>query len=122
MTDRFHRVFKTLWGHRRRMAPIVLGLAVLVVGTEVMGAMPHETDVELRLGADHAEVVEARVSYLLDGEEMHGSRFTWPGGAPERVRQAIDLPGGRYEVEIDLRTHDHTRTERRALEVPAEGR
>lgn len=104
------------------MAPVVLGVAVLLVGGEVLGAMRHDTDVVFDLGADHRQVVEARVSYLLDGEEMQGASFRWPSGAPDRVHHQASLPGGRYQVDIALRTHEAWREETRTLEVPASGR
>jgi hypothetical protein len=104
------------------MAPVVLGLAVLLVGGEVLGAMRHDTDIVVLLGDDHSEIVEARLSYVLDGEEMQGARFEFAEGAPDRVYHHASLPGGRYDVEIELRTHDEVRAETRALDVPADGR
>ena len=104
------------------MAPVVLGLAVLFVGGEVLGAMRHDTDIVFVLGPDHADVVEARVSYVLEGEEMQGARFAWSGGAPERVHHQASLPGGRYDVVITLRTRESWHEETRGLEVPADSR
>ena len=123
MTDRLHRLFRDLWGRRRLVAPIVLGAAVLVVGSQIAGAMTHDTDVDFDLGTDHADVTEARVGYVLDGEEMHGAVLTWAAGAPEHVRHQVSLPGGRYDVEIELRGAAGTiRWEHRAMTVPADAR
>jgi hypothetical protein len=118
--------FRT-WGRkafdrRRRYAPLVLVLAVVVVGNELWSGMPRNTRLEYRLGPDHARVVEMRVVYVQDGEEIRGVSFHYPEGAPPRVAHQLELPSGHYEVSLELTDRDGKAVRvTRALRTPAEG-
>lgn len=108
--------------HRRRIAPIVLGVAVVVVGTPLLEAVPRETDVHLDFGADHLRVSSAEITFASDATAVHGVRLDYPDGAPRRVEHTADLPPGDYDVRIELRGPAFHRDLTRSLAVPAEGR
>jgi hypothetical protein len=108
--------------NRRRIAPLALGAAVLVAGREWEAHAPAERDGELPIGADHREFNEVGVSFLEADELVHHVQLRFPEGAPERLRQTVELAPGRYEVAVDLRRTDggtESRTGR--LDAPAEG-
>ncbi len=98
---------------------VLVGLAV--VGTTLFEAAPRETEIRYDLGPDHGRVVEVRLSYRHDGEEVKGARFTWPDGAPPSLRHEVELVPGRYEVRAELVAPGEQRTIERALRVPSEG-
>ena len=98
-------------------------VAALLVGREVMGAMPHEVEVELPLGASHAALRQVDVSYLESDELVHHVSLRYPDGAPESLRHTVELAPGRYVVAVDLVHEDGATESRRGrLEAPAEGR
>jgi len=107
--------------HRRRLAPLVLGIGLALVGAEVFGAFPRETSVQFGLGEENRDVFEARVAYSLDGEEVKGARFQWDDRAPSSFRHSVELSPGRYEVRVELVSESGRRTLRRSLVVPADG-
>ncbi len=110
-----------MWEHRRRFAPIVMIVGLLVVGGQLFGAFPRETEVRYRLGPEHRDVTSARISYVAEGEEALGARFDWREGAPESVRDTVSLIPGRYEVRAELSGAGSAREVVRALTVPADG-
>lgn len=108
--------------HRRRLAPFVVLVGMLAVGGTVFEASPREVEIRYDLGPEHRRVVEARIVYLFEGEEVKGARFTWAEGAPPSLRHTVDLSPGRYEVRVDLlEPGARQRSLERALRVPAEG-
>lgn len=109
------------WKHRRKVAPLVLGLGVLVVGGELQRNAPRETDIEYLFGPDHARVVGARIAYMLEGEEVQTARFTFASGAPASIHHIVDLAPGRYTVVVEVLEVGNVRMIERTLEVPAEG-
>jgi hypothetical protein len=113
---------KKLWAHRRRIAPLVIGAAVLVVGTEYQRHAPRDVEVELPLGDDHARIQRVDVSFLEDRDLVRQVSLRYPDGAPEHVRQTVELAPGRYDVAVEL-TGESGATEARvgALEAPGEG-
>lgn len=114
---------RALLSRRRKLAPAVLLLGVVVIGTELWSQVPQETDVEYVLGAGHADVVELRVGYLLEGEELHGVSFRYPEGAPRVVRHEVSLPSGRYTVALEVRRRRGAGRRRveRSLQTPVDG-
>jgi hypothetical protein len=78
--------------------------------------------VEFELGPTHQEIVEVRVAYVQDGEELHGVSFSFPHGAPGQVRHSVTLPPGDFEVHTELRpTRGLTLASVRKLHAPVEG-
>lgn len=115
------RLWRLFVRHRRRVAPLVILVGLAVVGSTVFDAAPRETEIRYDLGPDHERVVEARIVYVKDGEEVKGARFTWPDGAPPSLRHTVELPAGRYEIRADLIEPGRQRRIVRALRVPADG-
>jgi len=118
-----HQVVSLLSRHRYTLARAVLVVGALVVGRELWPMIERETEVELELGPSHAEVVELRLTYLLEGEELHGVSFRFVGGAPARVKHRVSLPAGDLELHLVVQQRDgvsHVVTRR--LHTPAEGR
>jgi hypothetical protein len=108
--------------HRRALARVVLVVGTLVVARQLWPAVARDTDVELELGPSHADVVEVRISYLLEGEELHGVSFRFDNGAPAKVRHRVSLPSGDFELQCVLRSRDGaSRVVTRKLRTPAEG-
>lgn len=116
------RVFFLLREHRRRIAPLVLGAAVLVVGGEWQAHAPSDIEVELPIGAVHHDVTRIDVRYEEGEELVQAVSLRYPDGAPERVRHIAHLPPGRYTIAVELGTRDaRTITRTGELEAPSEG-
>jgi hypothetical protein len=108
--------------HRRRLARLVLGLGLIYSARLLWPSWPHETELEFELGPDHAQVVELRVAYLHQGEELHGVSFGFPSGAPALVRHKLSLPPGKLVLSCELRARDGgARRLTRTLTAPVEG-
>jgi len=117
-----NKVWELVVRHRRRLAPLVLVLGLVVVGSKLFAAVPRETDIRYDLGPSHEEVRELRIAYELEGSAFRDVVLRYPGGAPRTVRHELDLEPGRYEIEVMLVRDDGARSEvRRALRAPAEG-
>jgi hypothetical protein len=115
------RLGELFLAHRKRLAPFVILIGLAVVGTTVFEASPRETEIRYDLGSAHDSLLEARIVYLLDGDEVKGARFTWADGAPASIRHTVDLAPGRYEIRVDLVRSDRHHAVHRALRVPADG-
>lgn len=111
-----------LWlKHRKRLAPLVILVGLVVVGATVFDASPRETEIRYDLGPRHEDVVEARIVYVTEGQEVKGVRFQWDDGAPPSLRHTVELAPGRYDIQAEVMgARDHRRI-RRALRVPADG-
>jgi hypothetical protein len=95
---------------------------VLVVAEQLLPHWPRQAELQLDLGARHAEVQELRLSFLQDGEELKGVRLRYAGGAPSRVHHSVSLPSGELELLCELRGPDGaSTTHTRRLRLPAEG-
>ena len=101
---------------------------MLVVGTEYERHAPRDVEVELPLGDDHARIHQVDVSFLEGGDDegdddlVRQLSLRYPDGAPERVRQTVELAPGRYRVAVEL-TGESGASEARvgALDAPGEG-
>lgn len=123
MGESFRKLGRLFLAHRRKLAPLVLGGGVLVVGTIATPSWPHDTDVELLLGQRHSDVIELRIGYVRDAEQEPFKAVTlrYPHGAPATVRHHVELPPGRYAVVLELvSAQGHTDMSRR-LDIPAQG-
>jgi len=107
---------------RRRLAPLVLVLALLVVGGVVYRAYPRDVHLRYALGPDHSGVHDLWLRYELDGEEVCGTRRHYEQGAPEHVFHDVSLAEGRYTIRAELRGPNLSRDISRALQAPAAGR
>src|SRR4051812_38344785 len=115
----FRRVFAA---HRPLLSRLTALLGVAVVALVLLPHVPRKVDVELELGPSHREIVEVRVAYVKDGEELHGVSFSFPDGAPGLVRHSVSLPPGDFEVHTELRPSDgHSRGSVEKLHAPADG-
>lgn len=115
-------VLSFLKTHRRRIAPLVLGAAVLVVGREWQDHAPRDVAVELPIGARHADVTQVDVSIEESDELVHHVSLRYPEGAPEHVLHTVELAPGRYTVAVDLTIEGHgTQSLSGRLDAPAEG-
>jgi hypothetical protein len=119
---RMTRLLKWFSEHRQRAARLLFVGGLLVVALQLGPHFPRETDVEFELGSEHQEVVELRVGFELEGEEMHGIKLGFPGGAPATVRHTLSLPAGEYVLLCELRAKDGaSRQFTRRLVTPADG-
>lgn len=107
--------------NRKLIARLVLVAAVLVIGGQLFGAVPREVEIRYDLGPDHRSISEARIAYLMDGEEVKGVEFRYVYGAPAVVTHRLELAPGRYAVHAVLRGEDVERQIERTFEVPTEG-
>ncbi len=99
---------------------MVVGAAVVALA--LFPHLPRKVDVAFELGPTHREIVEVRVAYRQDGEELHGVSFTFPDGAPGQVRHTVSLPPGEFEVHTELRPNNgRTRGIVSKLHAPADG-
>lgn len=115
------KLAKLLLEHRRRLAPAVLLIGLIVVGATVFDAMPRETEIRYDLGPRHRDIESARIAYLMEGDVVHGARFSFEGGAPPSLRHTVELAPGRYEVKAELRGPTVSRELSRVIRVPADG-
>jgi hypothetical protein len=98
------RALRAIFGaHKQRLARLTALAGVLFVGLLVWRSAPQPVQVEIDLGPAHKEFVELRVAYVQGGEELHGVAFSFPEGAPDRVRHEVRLPPGEFEVHTELR-------------------
>ena len=113
------RLYET---HRRTLARLIALLGAVVVALALMPHVPRKVDVEFELGPSHREIVEVRVAYVQDGEELHGVSFSFPDGAPGQVRHSVSLPPGDFEVHTELRpSQGESRGSVDKLHAPADG-
>ena len=116
------RLLARLGQHRRRISRVVLVLGVVVAVLELYPSFPRDTEVELLLGEERHQAVELRIAYVQDGEELQGVSFGFPAGAPARVRHTVNLPGGEFEVRVELRRgQGRALSWTRALHTPSQG-
>ncbi|HKP63173.1 MAG TPA: hypothetical protein VJV78_40830 [Polyangiales bacterium] len=108
--------------HRQRLSRLIGLLGVVVVGLVLLPHVPRKVDVEFELPPSHREIVEVRVAYVKDGEELHGVSFSFPDGAPGQVRHSVSLPPGDFEVHTELRpSHGLAHGSVEKLHTPADG-
>jgi hypothetical protein len=108
--------------NRARFARLVLILGALVVAGQLLPNWPREVEVEYELGQAHTEVVELRVSYMRDDDELHGVSFGFPSGAPSLVHHRVTLPSGEFQLRCEVRDRrGAAHTVIRYLHAPAEG-
>ncbi len=123
MSESFRKLGVLFRAHRRKLAPLVLGGGVLVVGSVATPAWPHDTDIELSLGSHHREVTELRIGYVrgAEHEPLKAVTLRYPDGAPATVHHHVELPAGRYAVELELVSAQGRTDTSRRVDVPAEG-
>ena len=92
--------------YRRRLATLVLVVFIAVVVIEIAGVVPREMRIAVPMGAEHAQVTEARIDYWQDDENVHSVTLRWAHGAPAIVRHDLSLSPGEYEVSVRLRESD----------------
>ncbi len=118
---RLPELLQRLLAHRRRLAPLVLIVGVLLVGSQLWEAVPQETEIHYRLGPQHEEIRSISLSYQTGGEEVVRTDFRWPAGAPRTVPHAVSLPPAEYLIEAEVRASSGSRHLERRLAIPAEG-
>jgi len=107
---------------RRRLAPLLLVVAVLLFGKIAHEETPREQLVRYSLSpAQQSTARELRVTYTADGDVLTGLQQRFPAGAPAEFTHTTSLKPGRYSLSIDLISRDGQVTHlSRALEVPTE--
>jgi hypothetical protein len=105
---------------RRRFAPLVLLLGVLLVGKLAYDEMPREE--QLRFELPSPNVSALRVIYSSGEEQYGGFERHFPDGAPALVTHSPSLSPGRYELTIEL-SDQAGKIDRltRSIEVPSSG-
>ena len=115
------RVQEWLLNNRRRFAPLIVVVAFGLIGGQLLNVWPHETVIHYSLGEDHDAITDARVAYLVEGEEAAGARFHFADGAPDTLSHTVELHPGRYTITAELRGSALRRDVSRALTVPSDG-
>ena len=107
---------------RRRLAPLMLVLGLLVMGKLAHEEVPRDQDVELLLSKPQQDASSVRIAYAHDGEDVSYVELRYEGGAPARVRHRPSLRPGLYDVQIDLGYRDgRVEHVKRDFSVPTEG-
>lgn len=106
---------------RRRLAPALLVLALLLFGKLAHEEIPRTQEVRFVLTPEHEGARTVRVTYAEAGEALTGIERRFPEGAPPEFSHVTSLRPGRYDVDIEV-TRSDGRVSRfsRALDVPAE--
>lgn len=99
----FNRSDRFSGSRQQGLARLVAVAGVLFVALLVWRSAPQPVQIELDLGPAHQQFIELRVAYVQGGEELHGVAFSFPNGAPDRVRHSVRLPPGEFEVHTELR-------------------
>lgn len=87
--------------HLRKVGPAILVLGGVLLFWQLGPRWPH--DLRLALRVSHPETVRAvRVTWLLEGEPVHGSSLAFSAGAPAEIDAPIRLQRGRYEVDFEV--------------------
>jgi hypothetical protein len=107
---------------RRRLAPLLLLVGVLLFGKVAHEELPRSQEVRFVLSPEQRTASAVRVTYAERGEVLAGLERRFPGGAPAEFTHAPSLKPGRYDVAIAVTAPDGRVTHfSRALHVPAEG-
>jgi hypothetical protein len=109
---------------RRRLAPLMLGVGVLLFGKIAHEELPQEQAVRYSLSpAQQSTARRVRVTYQADGDVLSGLEQTFrEGEVPAAFDHKPSLKPGRYQVAVDLFADDGRVTRvQRMIEVPSEG-
>ena len=82
------RLLKWFAEHRQRVARLLFAVGLLAVALQLGSHFPRQTEVEFELGSEHRQVVELRVGFEREGEEMHGIKLGFPKGDAAGVKCA----------------------------------
>lgn len=116
------RVARFVRKHRTRLSQAALAVFLVAAGLELSSALPRSIEVSVPLGAAHAQVVEARVEYLHEGELVHSVTRRFSSEAPREVRNSLELSPGEYDVSVLLVDRGgQTRSLHGSLSAPADG-
>ncbi len=110
---------------RRRIAPFILIVGVLLTGRTIQTEMPREQEVRFVLSPTQRNVRSVRVSYFQEGEAMSFVEFNPDVSADVRTAAPLvhtpSLKPGPYDVTIDIEDHNGVvRSISRRLIVPSE--
>jgi len=115
------RAYALFQKHRLRASKFVLAIFVIAVVMEIGSAVPRDVRIDYRF-PDHSEVVEARLEYEYEGEQVREVTLRWPEGAPRSVRDTVELSPGDYDVSVLLVGEDGMMRELHGeLTAPADG-
>lgn len=103
----------------RRYALLLLVAGAIAAGATLMPHLPHERRLALRLeDAKHIVGVEFSVTRLGDGDPLQGGAFHFAEGtAPAAVETTVNLPDGKYDLEVTVEDAAGKRSFRRVLSV-----
>ena len=120
--SRWSRLRELFLAHRRRLATGALILFLAAVALEIGGAYPRSVEVSVPLGRAHANVAEAQIEYLQDGERVRAVTRRFREQAPREVRDRVELSPGDYDVSVLLIDHDgRAQALSGRLRAPADG-
>jgi hypothetical protein len=123
MWSRWLPLLRGAFAGRARFSPLILMVGAVIVGSQLVGGVPREVEVECSLGPQHESVTSARVAYLLAGREVHSLTMRYPTGAPGYLRHEPTLAPGSYRVAVEL-VHSSNDPDQFGADVniPADGR
>jgi hypothetical protein len=103
----------------RRYALVLLVAGAITAGMPLMSHLPHERRLALRLDdAKHVVGVELSVTRVGEGDPLQGSAWHFAEGtAPASVETAINLPEGKYDLDVTVEGAESKRSFRRVLSV-----
>lgn len=103
----------------RPYARLLLVAGAIAAGATLMPHLPHERRLALRLeDAKHVVGVELSVMRLGEGDPLQGGVFHFAEGtAPASVETTLNLPEGKYDLEVTVEDTAGKRSFRRVLSV-----
>lgn len=103
----------------RRFAPLVLLAGAAAAAFTLVPHLPKERQIELRLD-EVASIVDVELSFArsADGEPVQGNSWHFGAGrAPASLTTSVNLPDGRYEVDISVQRTQERQSIHRVISV-----
>jgi hypothetical protein len=103
----------------RRFAPLLLLAGAVAGAFTLVPHLPKERQIELRLD-EASSIVDVELSFASssDGEPVHGTSWHFDAGrAPTSLTTSVNLPDGRYEVDISVQRTQERRSIHRVISV-----
>ncbi len=110
-------------GWRRRVGRLVAVAGVAFLLAHFSRHWPRKVELRVDTGARHGQFTEAHITVREPqrGAALQGVRLYFASGSPQLLRHVLQLPPGRYELDVELRGSGVRRAVHSALTVPTEG-
>jgi hypothetical protein len=110
--------------NRARVSRVLLVVGLVALFFHLAPHFPRDTQLDLRLGERHADVVALELALAVAGtdELLRTVSLRYPAGAPRAVQHATRLPTGEIELRAQLSLRDGRILElERSFRTPEEG-